>query len=238
VAGKKPKEKSKGGPPDGLSDVAFAFRAEFGERMKTLLDLYDSRPDAAEIAGVTPEHLASYIAGRAKPPFELVARLANDKGVSLHWLATGQGRPDLGDAAGGFAMIPVTAADSSSGAGSYPMADDVREHVAFARTWLQAVIREPQNKLLIVFNRGGDNTPDIADGDAMLVVTGLTKVVDDGYYVFKPDGERMVTRRVQVRVDGRVALTTRKSEAEPEFLSSDEAARMVFARVRWRGSLL
>jgi transcriptional regulator with XRE-family HTH domain len=217
VTGKKPKEKSKGGPPDGLSDVAFAFRAEFGERMKTLLDLYDSRPDAAEIAGVTPEHLASYIAGRAKPPFELVARLANDKGVSLHWVAT---------------------ADSSSGAGSYPMADDVREHIAFARTWLQAVIREPQNKLLLVFNRGGDNAPDIADGDAMLVVTGLTQVVDDGYYVFKPDGQRMVTRRVQVYVDGRAALTTRKSESQPEIVSADEAIRMVFARVRWRGSLL
>ncbi len=118
------------------------------------------------------------------------------------------------------------------------MADDVREHIAFARTWLQAVIREPHNKLLIVFNRGEDNKPDIDDGDAMLVVTGLTKVVDDGFYVFKPDGERMVTRHVQVRVDGRAALTTHKSEAEPEFLSADEAAKMVFARVRWRGSLL
>jgi hypothetical protein len=48
----------------------------------------------------------------------------------------------------------------------------------------------------------------------------------------------MVTRRVQVYVDGRAALTTRKSEAQPEIVSADEAIRMVFARVRWRGSLL
>ncbi len=59
-----------------LAEGPAVFRTELGERIRWLLNLFGSRTLAAEIAGVTPEHLASYIAGRAKPPFELVARLA------------------------------------------------------------------------------------------------------------------------------------------------------------------
>ncbi|MGH6872167.1 MAG: LexA family transcriptional regulator [Rhizomicrobium sp.] len=206
--------------------------------MRTLLDLFDSRPEAAAIAGVTPEHLASYISGKAKPPFELVSRLAAAKGVSLQWMASGEGKLDLSGEEDGFVHIPVSRIDASSGTGKYPMADDVREHIAFARNWLRAVIREPEDKLLVVFNRGEDNEPDIKDGDALLVVTGLTRVAHDGYHVFKTDSERMITRKAKIYVDGRVGLSTCKSEDKPEMSSAEDANRWVFGRVCWRGGIL
>jgi transcriptional regulator with XRE-family HTH domain len=234
VTSKRPKEKHRDG---ALQEGPVAFRVELGERIRHLLDLFGSRPEAAAIAGVTPEHLASYIGGRAKPPFELLARLARAKDISLEWLATGEGRAALGEAVEGFTPVGVAEADSYSGPGSYPLADDVREHLAFSRGWLQAVIRAPEDRLCVVFNRGDANKPDIKDGDAMLVLTGLERVADDGYYIFKPDG-RLVTKLVEIYVDGRVALKTRESMDKPEIFSPADAARLVFGRVRWRGGIL
>jgi transcriptional regulator with XRE-family HTH domain len=230
-------KKSKGKPKPGLEDGAVAFRLEFGERMRHLLDLYDSRPDAAEVAGVTPEHLASYLSGKTKPPFELVGRLAKDRGVSLEWMATGEGHPGLGEVADGYAAIRVLEAESSSGPGSYPLADDVRDHLAFSRAWLQAVIRVPEDKLVVVFNRGHDNKPEIADGDALLVARGLTRVEHDGWHVFNIDG-RLMTRFVRHHVDGRISLSTLRTESAPEFFSTDEAAAKLYGRVRWHGGVI
>jgi transcriptional regulator with XRE-family HTH domain len=229
-------KKSKGKPKSGLEDGAVAFRVEFGERMRHLLDLYDSRPDAAEVAGVTPEHLASYMSGKAKPPFALVARLAKDRGVSLEWMATGEGRPALGEAVEGYAAIRVLEAEASSGPGSYPLADDVRDHLAFSRAWLQAVIRVPEERLCIVFNRGRDNEPAILDGDAMLVAGGLAKV-EDGWHVFNIGG-RLVTMSVRHSFDGDVVLSTLRPESKPESFTKEEALAKVFGRVRWRGRVV
>lgn len=238
MTGKKSKGKSKGGASGGLSDGAFAFRSAFGERIRTLLDMYDSRPDAAAVAGVTPEHLASYISGRAKPPFELVTRLANDKGVSLQWLANGQGKQDLAEAADGFTVIPVLETDSySGGTVAYTQPGEVREQIAFARDWLKAVIAEPESALRVVFNRGSDNTPAIGDGHAMLVVPGVESVSEDGYYILKPDGQRMITRKVKMHV-GNISLMTLRDEQKPENFTAAEANRMVFARIRWSGGVL
>ena len=129
--------------------------------------------EAAEIAGVTPEHLASYIAGRAKPPFELVARLAQAREISLDWLASGEGERSLADMGPeGFALIPVFDADASSGHGAYALGEEVRQFAAFSREWMAAAVRAPEDKLVVVFNRGALNEPEIKDGDAMLVDTG------------------------------------------------------------------
>lgn len=222
-----------------LAEGPAVFRTELGERIRWLLNLFGSRALAAEIAGVTPEHLASYIAGRAKPPFELVARLAQAKGVSLDWLASGAGEP--GGAAGapeGFARIAVSATDASSGPGSYALDDDSHEDIAFSRAWLAHAIRVPESRLRVVFNRGVANAPDIGDGDAMLVDTGIDSVTDDAFYVFDRGGF-LLTKLVEMYVDGRVALKTRNPDYGVQILSREEAAAVtVFGRVRWRGGTL
>jgi len=236
VTGRKTKGKSASEPGIGLSETERAYRAEFGERMRTLLDLYESRPDAAAVAGVTPEHLASYISGKAKPPFQLVARLAAEKRVSLQWMASGEGNQDLAEAVDGYVSVPVAEAESSSGAGTYPMAEDVRDYMVFSRAWLRAVVRAPEDRLLIVYNRGDGNAPGINDGDAMLLVTGIDRVSEDGaYYVFRPEGSGMITRRVRIFLDGSVSLQTARNE---ESATRENADKWVYGRVRWRGGIV
>ncbi len=233
------KSKGKERLPNVLAEGPAAFRVELGERMRWLLDRFDSRAQAAEVAGVTPEHLASYIAGRAKPPFELVARLAQARGASLDWIARGEGTRERGvSGTEGFAILPVFEADASSGHGRYATDEEPRDQVAFSRAWLNAAIRSPEDKLRVVFNRGAANEPDLKDGDAMLVDTGFDRIVDDAFYVFERD-ERLLTRLTEMFVDGRIALKTRKAEYGAQILSREEAGQLrVFGRVRWRGGLL
>lgn len=67
------------------------FDQELGRRIKRVLELYPSRQKAADVSGRSDDQLAKYIAGRASPTFEAMARLLRAKGVSLDWLATGEG---------------------------------------------------------------------------------------------------------------------------------------------------
>jgi len=231
------KSKGKSKPGGVLQDGPAVFRVELGERIRWLLDLFESRVDAAEVAGVTPEHLASYIGGRAKPPFELMGRLARAKGVSLDWIASGEGNPERGGTLDGFAIIDVAETDSSSGHGSYPLGDEAREQVAFARAWLRSAIRAPEDRVRVVFNRGIANEPDIKDGEIMLVETGMERIAEDAFYIFKNDG-RLMTKLVEIYVDGSVALKTVDPANKPQILSPKEAASRVFGRVRWRGGIL
>ena len=66
-------------------------RAQLGRRLSALLDLFDSRQKASLISGRSTDQLAKYMAGNAEPPLLPLARLCQEKGVSLDWLATGEG---------------------------------------------------------------------------------------------------------------------------------------------------
>lgn len=221
-----------------MSDGPAVFRMELGERIRWLLDRFGSRTAAAETAGVTPEHLASYIAGRAKPPFELIARLARVQNVSLDWLASGEGERVADGGPEGFVLIAQSSTEASSGPGSYARDDEERQDIAFSRAWLAQRIRVPEDRLIVVFNRGGANAPDIGDGDAMLVDTGANAIVDDAFYVFDRSGF-LLTKLVEIYVDGRVALKTRNPDGGVQILSREDAANVkVFGRVLWRGGIV
>jgi phage repressor protein C with HTH and peptisase S24 domain len=70
------------------------------------------------------------------------------------------------------------------------------------------------------------------------VDTGANAIVDDAFYVFDRSGF-LLTKLVEIYVDGRVALKTRNADGGVQILSRDEAANVkVFGRVRWRGGIV
>lgn len=70
---------------------------ELGTRIERVADLYDGRKSAALAAGISTDSLQRYIRGEVKPTMEAMRGLCVPKGVSLDWLATGEGfmRPAL-----------------------------------------------------------------------------------------------------------------------------------------------
>lgn len=233
MSGEEPKGKQRS--RDFLREEQASFRITLGERVRWLLDLFESRAEAAQIAGVTPEHLASYIAGRAKPPFELMGRLAQAKGASLDWIATGAGARLLADTEPeGYGFIALR--------DSEPMRDQARygapeplAPLAFSLAWLSVAFDAAPGDLRAVLHRGTANEPVIRDGDLMLVDVRVRAIADDAFYVFERD-ERLQTKLVETYLDGRVALKAANPQVGPQILSRDDAARLsLFGQVRWRG---
>lgn len=210
----------------------------FGDRLAGLLDRFASRAEAAEIAGVVPDQLRRYVQGAAKPPFEVIARLAEAKGASLDWLASGAGSLQDDGGSADYVSIPIWDGEASSGHGSYAQADSIRGALLFDRAWLIAIVRSPIEKLCIVFNRGYSNAPDISDGDAMLVDRSIERLVDDAYYLFDEGGVLLV-KMIERQVGGGIILKARNPEYETRALTKAEAAGVtVFGRVRWRGGVV
>jgi hypothetical protein len=63
----------------------------FLERLAFMFDLLPTRKRAAEVAGVSDDMIPAYLSGVTHPRFQAIQRLAAETGVSLDWLATGEG---------------------------------------------------------------------------------------------------------------------------------------------------
>jgi hypothetical protein len=207
------------------------FRSEFGERLRSVLDEFGTRAAAAVVADVTPEHLASYIAGRAKPPFELIARVAAARNVSLDWLATGTGPRNLeAETPDGYVEVPFAPDPEMR------FSDSETVPVLFARVWLEPMGSAEAMRLIV--HRGNANEPVIRDGELLLVDTSVTAVAGDGLYAFARDG-KFLARFVETFVNGRVALKARNPDYGAQNLTPDEAGALKpFGRVCWRAGTI
>ncbi len=65
-----------------------------GDRIRHVVELFDRKKDAAQIAGVIPEQLNRWCQAQSEPRFVGIARLAIMKGVRMEWIATGEGGVD------------------------------------------------------------------------------------------------------------------------------------------------
>ena len=62
-----------------------------GKRITIVANLYKDRKSAALAAGISTDQLARYMRGENQPSFTAMATLAHQHGISLDWLATGNG---------------------------------------------------------------------------------------------------------------------------------------------------
>ena len=87
-----------------------------------------TRKAAAAAAGISDDQLTNYAKGRAKPPFSVMAALCAEAGVSLDWLATGEGpkeAPGLAEGAGPHNQVPAGAIDYDLLAGTVQALEEV-----------------------------------------------------------------------------------------------------------------
>ena len=62
-----------------------------GKRITTVANLYKDRKSAAGAAGISTDQLARYMRGENQPSFSAMAAMAHPQGISLDWLASGNG---------------------------------------------------------------------------------------------------------------------------------------------------
>lgn len=227
--------------------------SELCARLARVISLFESRAEAASVAGVSVEQIRKYVHGLNKPSLEPVARLAAAKRVSLDWVWSGEGPMEIGHHVGEplvpygvrpeavaalgdmreFVLVPHYDVEASAGAGREPRREEAIGTIAFRRDWLRRRGVDPTDANVIRVI-GDSMEPELPDGALVLVDTAQEHLGADGIYVLMLDGD-LVTKRLQRDLTtGGVIVHSANPAYNDQQLSAERAAALnIIGRVIW-----
>jgi phage repressor protein C with HTH and peptisase S24 domain len=231
--------------------LAGAEQAGFGARLKLVVAQWPSADRLARATGVSPSAFRKWLKGEAEPSRDRLVALANTAGVSVAWLAQGEGpEPDLvsldarahspnlsGADKAQFLLLPKVAVAAAAGAGQQPV-DGATEFIGFRHDWLRATFNRKAEDVMLETAVGDSMAPLIGNGDLLLVDTTDQTVRNFGVYVLEVRDERLV-KRVQRKFDGSLILISDNTRYQPEEIAPHLAREVrIVGRVIWRGSVM
>ncbi|MCG8993251.1 helix-turn-helix transcriptional regulator [Laribacter hongkongensis] len=210
-----------------------------GNRIALVADSYGTRTEAAAAAGVSVISLRRYITEEQSPPFLVLANLAIPKGISLEWLATGEGAMKKGaDAAevaiglraadscgcldtlgnpvdlGEFVFIPRYNLQAAAGYGASTDGEKPVFSMAFRKYWIDNYLRaDPHN--LSVISVTGDSMEGVLNQRDVILVNHAECNPGAGLFVVRMDGD-LIVKRVQ-RLPGNKLEVSSANEAYKPF---------------------
>ncbi len=222
-------------------------RGAFINRLQALLRHWPSADRLARATGVSPSAFRKWLRGEAEPSRERLVALAHAAGVSVGWLAGGEGpEPQLRGLAepsqpfatdgtiddGDYVLLPKRPEAVAAGLES-PPPPHAAGFIAFRREWVRRVFGIEPDHLLLETAVGESMLPGIQAGDLLLVDASEHRFRTFGLYILEIDGERLV-KRVQPRLDGSVTLISDNTAYEAEHVSAAQAGDIhVVGRVLW-----
>lgn len=202
--------------------------------------------------GVSGTMARAYLQGEKLPGMERALDMCSRLNVNLNWLMMDAGpmRPsDLGDYEGivparaaeypqsnaEVLTVPVMDASPSMGTGVYaPDNDAVVDFMRLSMMWVRRnlAISRP-DALRIVIGLGDSMLPTFANGDLLLVDTGIHELKVDAIYCMAREDELFI-KRVQRRMDGGFNIISDNDKYQPFVISSPEAEQLrILGRVVW-----
>jgi phage repressor protein C with HTH and peptisase S24 domain len=180
-----------------------------------------------------------------------MAILAHEAGISLDWLATGEGNEEINAAAQVEAtaaeasgsvdpdtvQIPLMSAVAMAGNGWSNHDVEVLERLPFSRQLLQrlGVRRESAQ---FIQHTGDSMSPTLQDGGISLVDTSRTRPRDGKIYALMI-GEDLVIKRLQISARGLTLISDNADKYQPETISGDELERVkIMGQVFWSGGVV
>ncbi|MBU0809649.1 MAG: helix-turn-helix transcriptional regulator [Gammaproteobacteria bacterium] len=214
-------------------------------RIAAVADLYESRKQAASTAQVALSSLQRWISGDGMPAFGSVALLASGKGISLDWIATGQGQMFLKpqeaeapkDKDEAYAYVPLYDARCSAGNGAWNERSRVLVQLSFTRYSLRKKGLTPTD--LACLRVDGDSmTGLLEDGDTVMIDQSRNALEGEGVYVVLLD-DHLYAKRLQRDFDGSVRIISHNKEYQPVIVPRDRLAELhIVGRAVWAGGWL
>jgi phage repressor protein C with HTH and peptisase S24 domain len=230
-------------------------RSAFGERLRLIVDHWPSAERVAHAIGISPSAFRKWLRGETEPGRDRLIKLADATGVSLSWLAAGDGpAPDpheLGEwtaardrakkpsaaPSDSFILLPTRAFAAAAGSGD-PWPGPATKFIGFRSDWMRHVLGLNHEEVLMETAMGDSMAPGIGDGDMLLVDIREPKISDFGIYILEVRGEHLV-KRVQRKFDGALILISDNPVYLPEEISAALATEVkIVGRVVWRGGRL
>jgi phage repressor protein C with HTH and peptisase S24 domain len=239
--------------PTGVPGSAGADKQAFVNRLQAILAHWPSADRLARAMGVSPSAFRKWLKGEAEPSRERLVALARVAGVSIAWLAQGEGpAPNLETISGASNRLPnqkpSAAVDTAQFILLPKQSDSIGEPVqpappmlgflALRHDWVRAACGvEPEN-LQLEIAAGDAMGPTIRHGDAMLIDTADQTLRSVGVYVLQVNDQRLV-KRVQRRHDGSLVLISDNGVYQPDVVDPTTAAGIVVVgRVVWAGGVV
>ena len=187
---------------------------QLGNRIKTAADAVGGLTSLADLVGLPRRTLADYASGSTEPKASALALIAIATRCDLNWLIRGQEslwnnhlQPQGDSADPDMIVLPRFDVAASAGAGSLVVTENIAEHFSVGRDWLRRNLPPwaPPNALVGLLEGAGDSMePTIRDGDLVMVVQEVDwRVVErGGIFVLTVDHDRLLLKRLQVRING------------------------------------
>lgn len=225
----------------------------FVARLRELIGEESVSRFAAEV-GLGDNLVRKYLEG-ATPGLDKVVRICRAKGVSIAWLALGQGPRQKGEESGAasapprrraeatpgdggaheivealdgreFVLLPRYDVKVSAGGGSLVHSEQIVDYYAFNRRWFEERVGILPAQVVLLEVHGDSMEPDLFDGDLVLVDTSKTSFVSDAIYVLLIDGT-LVIKRVNKRLDGHIEIRSSNDKYGAEVLTPEQAEQLV-----------
>src|SRR5262252_1361420 len=201
-------------------------RERFIGRLHEILRHWPSGDRLARATGVSPSAFRKWLRGEAEPSRERLVALAQAAGVSVGWLAGGEGpepRPRRSDPPDrgttdvnprDYVLLPRRPELAAAGPGTSSVHEG-SEFLALRHGWIRSTFGIEPEQLLLEQAAGESMQPGILDGDLLLIDTTANRFRSFGVYVLEVAGERLV-KRVQPKLDGSLTLISDNATYEPE----------------------
>lgn len=205
----------------------------------------------AQKCGIPESSMRKYLAGSI-PGTDRAVQIAKACGVSLEWLATGEGsmhrnvvreplptyKPEIWAE---FALIPRYNVDAAAGAGQAVERENEIGKLAFRQDWLRQKGLQGSD-LAVIRIKGDSMSPTIRDGSLALVDCRRQheKPKTDGIYVIQMDGD-LLAKRIQIDLAGEGGLYIKSDNPAYTEQRLDAAAAnrlWIVGRVIWAGGEL
>jgi phage repressor protein C with HTH and peptisase S24 domain len=187
----------------------------------------------AKRAQISTSVLSKYLQG-SEPGLMKAARLARATGVSLQWLATGEGAPNAG--AGGYVGIPIYDVRLAAGVASFSEAAQVIGEMPFDLDLLRQLGRATADGLGVLESSGDSMEPLIPDGARVLIDFKDTRL-RERIFGFR-FGDELRIKRLRRTLDG-VEILSENPRYEPELLTGEQLEHFgIIGRAIWAGAVL
>jgi phage repressor protein C with HTH and peptisase S24 domain len=239
--------RNQSGKTDSTNLPLSGERGAFIARLHAILRHWPSADRLARTTGVSPSAFRKWLRGEAEPSRERLVALAQAAGVSVGWLAGGEGqeprlvapgsqsRPSPADPVldrRDYVLLPRRPEAAAAGPET-PLPPTAVEFIALRHEWVRSTFGIDPDRLLIETAVGESMLPGIQNGDLLLIDATESRFRNFGVYVLEIAGERLV-KRVQPKLEGSLALISDNPAYETEYIPPAQATDIhVVGRVLW-----
>lgn len=229
------------------SDAGFAARVDEVARKA------GSVSELARASGISRRMIDRYRSG-AEPTRDNLVVFARAVGVSLEWLATGEGPKERADfhwsgpspmaveaksslQGEGYVALPRYDVRAAAGGGALVEQEQVVDWIYFKQDWLRNTLGLGPQRLAIIEAVGDSMAPSINDGDLLLVDVGEPPLRGDGIYVIAVD-DVLLVKRIAITLGGGLVISSDNPQyhATSQEVDRDSLGEVrIIGRVVWVG---